>query len=213
MEIAQHGSELKPKAKHVQSFSSFKYMTSAVRINMCPSSGVRWKFSWGGSFSGIWWSFVFGVRYFWRRNLTSYSCFQTNVLAKFVDIICLFSYIHSPQFMCHWTEYKLSALQVRISEENTLNDTTQQFITAKISGCTLKQGSKTHLSLRQSNLQWQNEAALMSCRIWAVEHRKCAAGLAGAYPDLQDRILLNYTRIVNAQKVRKWTFDFLLCTV
>jgi len=34
----------------------------------------------------------------------------------------------------------------------------------------LKQGSKTDSSLRQSNLQWQNEAALMSFRIWAVEH-------------------------------------------
>jgi len=43
--------------------------------------------------------------------------------------------------MRHLTEYKLSALQVRISEENTLNATTQQFITTKISGCTLKQGS------------------------------------------------------------------------
>jgi len=34
--------------------------------------------------------------------------------------------------MCHYTEYKLSALQVRTSEENKLNATTQQFITAKI---------------------------------------------------------------------------------
>jgi len=33
----------------------------------------------------------------------------------------------------------------------------------------------------QSNLQLQNEAALMSCRIRAVEYRKCAAGLAGAH--------------------------------
>jgi len=32
----------------------------------------------------------------------------------------------------------------------------------------------------------------MSCRIRAVEHR-CAAGLAGAHPGLQDPILLNYT--------------------
>jgi len=32
--------------------------------------------------------------------------------------------------------------------------------------------------MRQSNLQLQNEAALMSCWIRAVEHRKCAAGLA-----------------------------------
>jgi len=32
----------------------------------------------------------------------------------------------------------------------------------------------------------------MSRRMQAVEHR-CAVGLAGAYPGLQDRILLNYT--------------------
>ena len=49
----------------------------------------------GFSFSGIWWSFVFGVRSLWRHNLTSYSCFQTNVLAKFVDIIGMFFYTHS----------------------------------------------------------------------------------------------------------------------
>jgi len=34
-------------------------------------------------------------------------------------------------------------LQVRISDENTLNAATQQFLTAKISGCALKQGNKT----------------------------------------------------------------------
>ena len=70
--------------------------------------------------------------------------------------------------------------------------TTHQFITAKISGCVLQQGSKTPSSLRQSNLQRKNQAALMSCRIRAVEHR-CGTGLAGAHPGLQDRILLNYT--------------------
>jgi len=32
-------------------------------------------------------------------------------------------------------EYKLSAIQASISEENTINATTQQFITAEISGC------------------------------------------------------------------------------
>jgi len=40
-----------------------------------------------------------------------------------------------PLFTCQCTEYKLSALQVMILEINTLNATTQQFITAKISGC------------------------------------------------------------------------------
>jgi len=62
--------------------------------------------------------------------------------------------------MCHCTEYKLLALQVRISEENALNATTQQFITAKISGCALKQGSKTYSPLHQTNLQRKNETAL-----------------------------------------------------
>jgi len=52
----------------------------------------------------------------------------------------------------------------------------------------------------------------MSRRIRAVEHRKCAAGLAGAHPGLQDRILINCTRIENARKVRKKTFKFLLRT-
>jgi len=64
--------------------------------------------------------------------VTSQSCFQTNVLAKFVDTICIFFYIHSPYFMCHCTEYKLLALQVRLSKESKLNATTQQFKTAKI---------------------------------------------------------------------------------
>jgi len=103
----------------------------------------------GGSFSGIWWRFLFGVRCLWRHNLTSYSCFQTNVLGRFVDIICIFLYTHSPYFMYHCTENKLSMLQARISEETTIIATTQQFITAKISGCPLKQGSKTHSWLRQ----------------------------------------------------------------
>ena len=51
----------------------------------------------------------------------------------------------------------------------------------------------------------------MSCRLRAVEHRKCVAGPAGAYPGLQDRILLNYTRIENTHEVRKKTSNFLLC--
>ena len=179
--------------------------------NSWSSSGVRRNFSWWGfSFRGIWWSFVFAVCCLWRHNLTSYSCFQTNLLAKFVDIICIFFCIDSPYFMCRCTEYQLSALQVRISEENTLNATTQQFITAKISGCTLKQGSKTliNASAQFTTTKW--DCAIMSCRIRAVEHRKSATGLADAQSRLKDRILLNCTKIENAHKVRKKTFDFLL---
>jgi len=73
--------------------------------------------------------------------------------------------------MGHCTEYKLSALQVRLSEKNKLNATTQQFITSKVSGRALKQGSETHSSLRQSNLQLQNQAALRSPQIRAVRDR------------------------------------------
>jgi len=113
--------------------------------------------------------------------------------------------------MCHCTEYKLLALQVRLSEEIRLNATTQ-LITAKISGCVSKQRSKTHSSLRQSNIQLQNVAALISCPVRAVEHRKCASGLAGAHTSWQDRILLNHTRIENAHKVRKKPLVFMLCT-
>jgi len=36
-----------------------------------------------------------------------------------------------------------------MSEENKLNAPTQQFITAEILGCVLKQRSNTHSSLRQ----------------------------------------------------------------
>ena len=68
-----------------------------------------------------------------------------------------------------------------------------------------KAGGEIHSSLRQSNLQVQNEAALMSSRIGAVEHRMCAAGLSDAHPSLQDRILLNKTRIENEYKVHKKT--------
>jgi len=62
---------------------------------------------------------------------------------------------------------------------------------SSVSGCALKQGSKTHSSSRQTNLQLQNEAALISCRMRAVKHRKWAAGQPGAHPALEDRILLN----------------------
>jgi len=43
--------------------------------------------------------------------------------------------------------------------------------------------------MRQSNLhnlQRQNQAKLMSCRIRAAEHRKCTAGRAGVHPGLQN---------------------------
>jgi len=56
----------------------------------------------------------------------------------------------------------------------------------------------------------------MSYRIRAVEHRLSgdglvsAGGLPGAHPGLKNRILINYTRIENAHKVRMKTFDFVV---
>jgi len=70
--------------------------TQTGKIKLRAGSGVRRKFSRGSSFSGIWLLFVFGVRCLWRHNLTSYSRFQTNVLAMFLDIICIFFYTHFP---------------------------------------------------------------------------------------------------------------------
>jgi len=138
---------------------------------MFSGSGVRRKFM--GEFSFNQWYMV--VICIWcALFVTSCSCFETNVLEKFVDMHILQHAL--PLF------YKLPTLQVGISEENKLNATTKQFVSAKISGFALKQRSKTHPSLRQSNLQLQNEAAR------AVEHRKCAAGLSGAHaqPGLHD---------------------------
>jgi len=132
-------------------FPRFKALTSlwwsfqtGCETTICGAVANTENFHGEISFSGIWWSVVFGVRCLWRHDLTSY--FQAIVLAKIVDIICIFfyTYTHSPYFMCHCTEYKVSALQLRISEEKKLNATTQEFITAKILGCALKQGSKTH---------------------------------------------------------------------
>jgi len=76
----------------------------------------------------------------------------------------------------------------------------------------LKQWSKAHsITASEQFTALQNEAALRSLRIRAVEHKKCAAGLTGAHSGLKDRILLNYIETEIAHKVRKKTFDFLLC--
>jgi len=64
----------------------------------------------------------------------------------------------------------------RISEENKLNTTTQQFITAKISGCVLKQGNRTNSSLRQRNLQLQ-QSSIKKVRLdWLAHIQGCQIG-------------------------------------
>ena len=69
----------------------------SLRKNHAVSTPDQWrtqKIFMGVSFSGMWWSFVFGVRFLWRHTLTSFSCFQAN----FVDVIGIFFYTHSPYF-------------------------------------------------------------------------------------------------------------------
>jgi len=80
--------------------------------------------------------------------------FPNNVLAKFVDIICIFFYTHYHYFVCHCTKYKLSALQVRMSEENIINVTIHQLITAEISAARENRGVKhTHVEYKQSSIE------------------------------------------------------------
>ena len=120
-------------------FSSLRLVCTPVVLKpfytLTPNEGIQFsvdprnqwrtrKFSWGGSFSGIGWSFAFGVYRLWRHNLPSYAYFQTNVLAKFVDIMCIFFYKHSPYFICYGIENKPSVLQVKISEGYKLDVTT-----------------------------------------------------------------------------------------
>ena len=85
---------------------------------------------------------------------------------------------------------------------------TEQFMTAKISGNALKQGSRTHSVLRQRSSQLQKyKAARMSRRV-AIDQKIC--GWDGEHPRLTVWNLLNYTRIENAHEVRKKIFVFVM---
>jgi len=46
--------------------------------------------------SSVWWSLLLNIRCLQRHNMTSYLRLQTNVMAKFVDAICISFYTHSP---------------------------------------------------------------------------------------------------------------------
>ena len=75
-----------------------KIVTCFIHPNVLTQSktvAYAENFHGGVSISGIWWSFAFAVRSVWRHNLMSYSSFQTNILAKFVEILCIFFYTHS----------------------------------------------------------------------------------------------------------------------
>jgi len=90
-----------------------------------------------------------------------------------------------------------------------INSTLRHFI-AKISGCALKQGSKTHSSLRQSNLQF-GKMKLRSC---LVEYERSIIESVRldwlTHTPVCKIESCNYTRIENVHKVRKKTFNCLL---
>jgi len=84
---------------------------------------------------------------------------------------------------------------------------TEQFITTKISGNALKQGSKTHLTLRKGSSQLQKyKAAQLSRRSEGIL-------LGWRTPRVDSLKLVNYTRIEDAHKVRKKIFVSYYVTV
>ena len=84
---------------HIHCFKNIQFDMNYIWKNTEGPSGVLRKFSWGVSFSGIWWPFVCGVRFLWLHNLTPYSFVQTNFLAKFVDIYA-YSSTPTPLILC-----------------------------------------------------------------------------------------------------------------
>jgi len=135
-------------------------------------------------------SLAYGGHLFVACGVCAYSCIQTNVLAKFVDIICIFFYTQTHSLILCVIALNLNCQCSKLGYRRKLNSMLHRSSKLQNFDCVLKKGSKTHSSLCQCKPQ--NEAALMSRRILAGEHR-CAAGLAGAPPSLQDRILLYYT--------------------
>jgi len=136
-----HSSELRD-----QPFDFYRRFGAAQRRTQKIFMGVFHSLSYGGHLYllcaicdvKIWRHIHVSKPTLWRSLLTQYAYSSTRTLL----ILCVIA-------------LNMSALQVTISEENTLNATMQQFITAQMSGWELKQGSKTHSSLRQSNLPLQ----------------------------------------------------------
>ena len=82
----------------------------------------------------------------------------------------------------------------------------EQFVTAKISGNTLKQGCRTHSMLRQRSSQLQKYKAVRMSRWIAVDEK--VYGWDDGHPGLTVWNLLNYTRIENVHEVcKKFSFS------
>jgi len=82
---------------------------------------------------------------------------------------------------------------------------TEQFMTAKISGNALKQGSRTHAVLPQRSSQLQKYKAVRMSRHIAIDQKVC--GWDSGHPGLKTVWnLLNYTRIENEAYARKFLY-------
>jgi len=88
---------------------------------------------------------------------------------------------------------------------------TERFITPKICGNTLKQGSRTHSLLRQRSPQLQKyKATRMPCRI-AVDQKVC--GWDGGHPGLTVKLYTTHELRIRIKYARNVSFFimWLLC--
>jgi len=129
------------------------------------------------------WLLSMDKRCLWRHKMRSYSRFQINVTAKFVDTMYfILTDTHFPYFMCHCIDYKLSAFQVRIPEQDALNATTEHSWLQKYEAAPWNMRVK-HSALRQrsSQLLKHSDCVDTSSRAQTV----CCWN--GAHPGLLDR--------------------------
>jgi len=98
----------------------------------------------------------------WCHIHVSKPTLSRNLLTQYV-----YSFIRTPLIICVIVlniNYQRSRLRYRRNISSTLRHSSSWLRKYQALRLALKQGSKTHSSLRQSNLQLQNQAALMSCR-------------------------------------------------
>jgi len=59
---------------------SFQNFYGSICLYLAQFSGIRRKFSWGDSFSDVWWSFLYRVRCLWRHSHVSKPTFWRSLL-------------------------------------------------------------------------------------------------------------------------------------
>jgi len=149
--------------------------------------------------------------------MPSYSRFQTNLLTRFVDKMCILFYTHPPYLLLH---YKPSALQVRIPEKNALNANTNLQFTAAVPNYnrssqlrqnSSQQGSETHST---TTAQFTTAEASGSVNVSSHSSSRTQVHLAAEWRTVAHTGLLGltfrkFTRMENAHAVRKKTFVYI----